>query len=119
MGLALHVILCRGWLLCGLSPRYFVVGSLLRLDWGMVSRGPFELDIFVYLKFYTNLLLELDYLSILANTFIDKATMKTISKIPTLYCSISKISDPGKRIQSSFVSKVSIVTNFELLNFPY
>ena len=70
-------------------------------------------------NFYTNLLHELDYLSILANTFIEKATMKTISKIPTLYCSISKISDPGKRIQFSFVSKVSIVTNFELLNFPY
>ena len=29
----------------------FVVGSLLRLDWGMVSRGPFELDTFVYLEF--------------------------------------------------------------------
>ena len=81
----------------------------------MVSRGLFELDTFVYLEFfffYTNLLLELDYLSILVNTFIDKATMKTTSKIPTLYCSISKIPDPGKRIQFSFVSKVPIVTNF-------
>ena len=54
MGLALHVILCWGWLLCGLSPKYFVVGSLLWLDWGMVSRGPFELDTFVYLEFLYN-----------------------------------------------------------------
>ena len=32
-------------------PKYFVVGSLLWLDWEMVSRGPFELDTFVYLEF--------------------------------------------------------------------
>ena len=48
-GSSCHFVL--GLALCGLSPKYFVVGSLLRLDWEMVSRGPFELDSFVYLEF--------------------------------------------------------------------